>query len=80
MPQRGVLSPGYTPEQIKRSKEEAQLAFYRLRSESLRNSHTTTGPGTDGQPARPQPQPAPRKRRPGLFGYLADTLDAATGQ
>lgn len=79
MPQRGVLSPGYTPEQIKRSKEEALAAFYRHRSESLHNSHTTAGPGTDAQPA-PQPQPAPRKRRPGLFGYLADTYDAATGQ
>jgi len=79
MPQRGVLSPGYTPEQIKRSKEEALAAFYRNRSESLHNSHTTTGPGTDAQPA-PKPTPAPRKRRPGLFGYLADTYDAATGQ
>lgn len=73
---RGVLSNA----DIARSKQEALDAFYRHRSESLRGSNTTAGPGSTGTPPAPKPQPVPKRRRPGILGYVADAFSATTGQ
>lgn len=58
---------------------EALLAFYRQRSDSLRNSHTTgwdtkpQAPPKRRQPALSQPAPA----RSGILGYVADRVTGA---
>ncbi|MBB3910119.1 hypothetical protein GGQ81_000720 [Sphingomonas desiccabilis] len=50
---------------------ETLKAFYAHRSESLRNSHTTTGPVR----ATPRPTPTPTPtRRPGILGLVADRV------
>ena len=74
----GKLSSKAIGEQ--QAKQEALEAFYRMRSESLRNSHTTTQEGPSGPaPVQPQPPKPAKARRPGILGYIADAYESATG-
>lgn len=51
---------------------EAVAAFYRLRSQSLQDSHTTAVPAKPAAPPPPQPM--------GLWEYLTSALAGRPGQ
>lgn len=77
----------YTPAEIAESKRRAQLAWMQHRSDALHRNTTTTGDGTSGALSdveRDKRQrgalTAPKPRRNGILGYVADAYDRATGQ
>jgi len=57
-----------------RTTREGAIAYLQRRSESLRDSHTTTGPGTSAAPQRPRPALQTQQPRPGILGYMADRV------